>query len=198
MATLATDDFNRADTANGLGSNWATRWGQNGTDVFRIESNQVGIAATGGSGGPYNVGYSAVTWPNDQWSQCTVTDLGTAGDIGPTVRILGSSGVTFFPRTAGNGGYLVEWAGTSAPFSETIAGSSTGGVVNDVAYLEVQGTTYRARINGVQVLSATNSRNASGTAGMGVFWTGSDPYNADNWSGGDFAPDGIPVFWLGA
>lgn len=77
---LATDAFTRAD--GGLGANWTT---VTGTNAPALVSNGVRDIDVGGNDAAAR--YSAVTWPNDQYAECSITTASSANvGGGPMVR----------------------------------------------------------------------------------------------------------------
>lgn len=199
MTALATDNFNRAD-AGTLGSNWTTQAGQ--SNGFAISAN---TAIPDTIGGDCHVNYNAVTWPNDQYSQCLLAALiGTSDQagIGPSVRC-STTDTSLYRMVA-----CLAITNDSA-LSKFVAGSytliaqATAGwvVTTDTAYLEMQGTTLKGKRNSTQIFSTTDSSISSGRAGMSYSSTMTAAGN-DNWEGGDFSggttrPVKMASQWLG-
>lgn len=183
MTVLATDTFNRANDASiGTGASWARSDGDN----IPIISNQAG-KASGGTG--YALFYNtAATWPNNHWSQLTIKILANATDegMGPSVRMQATGG-------AGNA-YFVQASTTETRLYKKIAGAFTqlgsdaaACAVNDVLYIEVQGTTIVVKINGTTVITVTDASISSGNAGIWSSEGGTAADAIDDWSGGDFS-----------
>jgi len=179
MSVLATDDFNRGDNAD-LGANWTPNF-----NSFKIVSNVAEPNSVSG-----NVErYSGLTWPNDQYSQAALTGtLSTTDDegCGPGVRCSTASANTLYLAQADTNGsgharvYKVVDGSYTNLLNATQAWS-----VNDVYYLEIQGTTLIQKRNGTQIgSSATDSAIAAGAAGV---WGVQARGTLDNWEGGDFA-----------
>lgn len=181
MTTLATDDFNRADLAN-LGANWTAL-----DTTFAIATNQ---ASANGAGGVFSVRYTGVTFPNNQWAQCTIkatAETATDQGAGPCVRM-----------QAGGDIYLLQGNTVQTRIYKRVAGGFTqlgsdGPAVaaNDVLYLEIQGTQLIAKKNGATICGSPTDVGgiASGNAGL---WAG--PFNTinnvDDFSAGDFTAGG--------
>lgn len=184
MSVLATDNFNRAN-ANPIGGNWTTI---TGLSAMQIVSN----AATPSSLSPNDCGsyYNAVTWPNDQYSQAklTVVDTKTDGSgIGVAVRVAAAA------LTAYRVVLTHASPGTNVSLQRFLAGAFTrlwdrgaAFVDGDLVRLEVQGTTLRVFINGVQVgADFTDTNIASGNAGISYSSVATSA-SLDDWEGGDF------------
>lgn len=199
MATLATDDFNRAN--GGLGANWTT---QTGHTAFTIVTNQC-VAP-----GPSNFSsarYSGTTWPNDQWAQHTVISHGTTNtDGGPAVRVSTSGAQTFYFADINDADSASLGSSMSCSIHKcnagtfTTVGSASSFTVsaNDVIYLEVQGTSLVFKQNGTTKISATDSGITSGAAGI-AYWAGaSNAATIDSWSGGDFGGSVLSITSTGA
>ena len=184
MSVLATDDFNRAN-ANPIGGNWTTFSSEG---AMQIVSNAITPASVSSDSGAW---YNAIGWPNDQYSQLPVTILnGVSGaGLGPAVRV--ANGAQTYYRCA------VDHAGSgNVELVRAVAGSHTTlwtrtatFVDGDLVRLEVQGSTLRAFIAGVQVGAdfVDGSPITSGNAGI-AFSSGSvTSTSGDNWEGGDLA-----------
>lgn len=178
MAQLASDDFNRVDSAT-LGANWTPVVGTAG-----IVSNECGPKTFGGTDSIQR--YSAISWPNNQYSQITIrNNVAASGAPGPGVRL---SDVAFT-------GYVIYCNNDIAELARWIAGafasigSFTSPVAGDVVKLETSGTTLRVFVNGAVVLNVTDANIAGGWAGINC---GSDvARRLDDWSGGDTTEIGI-------
>ena len=80
MPQLASDNFNRADSAT-LGPNWTPVLGTAG--ILNNQCNPKTFDVNGLS----VQRYSAISWPNDQYSELTIVDNSVAsGGPGPVVR----------------------------------------------------------------------------------------------------------------
>lgn len=158
MTTLASDNFNRADSGN-LGANW--------TDIvanFSISTNE----AKPSSASAPSAKYTGVALPTtDQWAECTmgsVVETTTDEGGGPLICIV-SAGTTYLLLQ----GNLVQtriYTNTAGTFAQQgIDGPAVG--VGDVLYLERQGTTIVALKNGISICGTPLTLSiADGIAGM--------------------------------
>lgn len=171
---MATDDFNRADE-NPLASPWA-----NGglADQLKLVGNEVvGASATSKNQSSYYTG----TFDGAQFSQLTVTTLGSGTDLGPMVRCDPSGdGYCFLGNSSTE--QLCKFTNGTYSIISTI--SMPNLVVSDVMYIEADGTTIVCKVNGSQVLSTTDASFSSGNPGIFIY-----PNNSavDDWSGGNLA-----------
>jgi len=196
MTQLASDNFNRADGT--LGPNW-TQSVHNTT--FAISTNRFTQSVLGAGS---NYFWNAIAWPNDQWSQIlvavpwTLLPGGAGGGLDVDVRASGvttvtSNGYLFRVFTITTNSRLLD-KDVNGVFTQlaTDAGAAAAG---DINYLEAQGTTIVAKVNGVQVFSVTDSAVASGSAGIGGHMPGTLQFG-DNWAGGDFSIAGSTGGWV--
>ena len=183
MTVLATDDFNRANSAD-LGTSWDV---VTGNQSFQITSN----AAT-----PLNVvldaaeSYNAVTWPNDQYSQVLIPVVGTGvlgSGTGVGVRISASVETLYRIVVSDSGSEMGKFV--TGTFTQ-LATNSTVWANGDTAYTSVVGTTLQVKRNGTNLYSGTDSAIASGRAGITHSSTSQAGVNVDNWEGGDFVGAG--------
>ncbi len=182
MTILATDNFNRAN-ADPIGNPW-TSAGDGGQ--FKIVSNAATPNALGSDCSAFE---NTVTWPNDQYSQAKVTVTGTDG---------GGRGIGVGVRMATNRNYyrlaIDHASSNNVRLNKKVNGTSTQIwlrtvtlVDGDTLYLEVQGTTLIAKLNGVEIgASATDSSLSSGAAGICYSSTATSA-SEDDWEGGDFS-----------
>lgn len=194
MSTLASDSFTRADSGT-LGANWTNVTGFGAT--WSIVSNQ---ANTPGSASFHAAAYTGISWTgvNDQWAQTTVVAQTSGSDGGPSVRSA-TSAQTFYFFDINDADTTALGSSMSCSIHKCVAGSfsAVGAAVsltinaNDVLYIEVQGTSLLAKVNGTtQISGRTDSSIASGSAGL-AWWSGSsNAVKADDWSAGDFAGAG--------
>jgi len=179
MTTLASDNFNRAN-AGTLGANWIANIGNWG-----IVSNQASMT-TDDSLSCYDGG---ITWPNDQWSQCTTITPSAVinGGPGPTVRTA-ASGDTAYGMWAGSSGGISIQLANAGSFSTLSSTAGTTVTSGDVIYIEVQGTNIVAKKNAstISALSVSNSTLTAGKPGL-AGGDGGVTLVVDDWSGGDFA-----------
>lgn len=179
---LAFDDFNRVDSAT-LGPNWTAMTGTAG-----VTTNQAG-PLTFDVNGQSLQRYSAISWPDDQYSQLTVVDNASAsGCAGPAVRCSSVAATCYSANCNTGAGKLfkiVAGVGTQlGVFPATVAG--------DVVRLAIWGTRLFVYINGVVVLQVSDPTITSGSAGINC--GAATARRWDNWSGGDLLPlPKIPV-----
>jgi len=188
-AAISTDNFNRANGAASSGQPWTAITSTfSGTACVdgQIVSNQ--LANTGSN---HMGAYRTETYSNDQWATITMgtpalTTSSSPPFLGALVRWNGSTGylIVFFGSTpngfvgiyeaiAGSGSDLLAVSaspGTSSPFP-------TGTTLTAVA----KGSRISARINGVEMISITNTTVTSGQPGYLLFPT----VYADNFSAGN-------------
>lgn len=187
MSTLASDDFNRANTAT-LGANWTP---QNASNRFwQVSSNTAIPNSYANDTGEW---YSGITWPNDQWSQCTCNVGSTASaGVGPAVRHnAATTRYRLVASTAGSNNFELgkEVSGSFTLIWDRTSAFTSGNTVR----LEAQGTTLRAFNNGVQIgANSTDSSIASGPAGI-IYSSTDSGSSVDNWSGGDFSGTTWPI-----
>ena len=185
MSTLATDLFNGAS----LGANWTVDTGGAWTESGGV------IKETGLLSADSQIRYSAITWPNDQWSETTVGTAGTSGGAGvgygPIVRKASGATVTLYRFIVSAQGWELgkDVAGVFTSFS---SGTATTWAVGDTAYLEVQGSTLTAKKNTVNgqggTVIATQSDGTITTGWAGVMYSSNDVGigTVDSWQAGDF------------
>lgn len=181
MVALASDNFNRANQT-GLGANWTQFTAQ---PQFNISSNTA-VPADISTNDDFNF-YSAVSFPNDQYSkmQATVSDS-TGFGPGNVVRCNNTSGGNFYR-------YVTRHSGTNAIFDKQVNGTYTtvsnftGPAWNDgdTWQVNVVGTTLTWLLNGVSQRTDTDSAVTSGSPGISVS-TAVTSASIDNWEGGTF------------
>lgn len=166
MVTFA-DDFDRAD--GGLGANWIT-W----SSALSILSNQVAPPTTALHGAIY----ITLCDSNDNFSKITVATV--AGQFRCACR-----------RTDSSNYYMVNRNSTTLTLSKVVAAALTPLASTSVTFiagdtLEVRavGNLITAHVNGVQVLSATDSDLPTGKS-VGFAGSASTSLRLDSWSGGD-------------
>lgn len=181
MTTLASDDFNRADSA-ALGGGWTEV--QNTSWV--IASNMAVVTSTIC---PNVARYDALTAPDDQWAEMTIVTPGSTTDRGAGLILRAS------PSPATGTGvdiYLFQANAVETRIYKRVSNSYTqlgtdGPAVGagDVIYFEVQGDTLTAKVNGANVCGTPLTDTAL-TAGQPAIWSCRQSEN-DDWSFGDFA-----------
>jgi hypothetical protein len=188
MSALASDNFNRGDST-GLGANW-TGIGGGGFDVSGNKAVPHLL-----SGDQHSV-YTAISWPNDQYSLAKITVTGTAGtDQGVGVCVRFSSTVVTGYRlvidhaSPGTNVHLIEMTSGTGNILASWSQAFTDG---DTFSLEVQGTTLTVKYNGSVLGTATDSAHAAGNAGLAYSSTETSA-SVDDWEGGDFASSTYPL-----
>jgi hypothetical protein len=194
MAVLASDDFNRADspTLSGVGTPWIRA--QSVDNTFQIISNQCAPQIANADS---SCVYATVTWPDDQYSQATISNGGGGGvGTGPGLIVRGTTGLpaggTFYrlicDTTAGGARVSKVVVGVTTHLGSDIAGAWANG---DVAKFEAIGTLLSVYRNGVLVGTKTDSAITSGAAGLFYGETVTTP-RWDNWSAGSIDV-GVPA-----
>src|ERR1035437_2955559 len=134
--------------------------------------------------------YSGITWPNDQYSQFTNVHTDTGKTVACYVRYstTADTGYALFNLPGGAGFQLGK--DIAGVFTQ-LAVNATPAANGDVMTLAEVGTTLTAFKNGVQILTATDSSIASGSAGMYIN-TNAGTTIIDNWSGGSASNSPAP------
>ena len=178
-ATLATDNFNRAD--GGLGAGWTAI----SDGAMSIASQQV-IGTVGQNTGEIRTGE---TYASDQFSQISVTSTALSGGqwIAAAVRMqnsgqnayaglyywnFGSPELMLFLRTGG------AWTQLNAVNTAALAAGTT-------LKLQAVGSTISFLVNGAQRLSVTDTTLTGGAPGIMAYGNAT----ADNWAGQDATRD---------
>lgn len=199
MAELFYDDFNRADTASGLGPNWEVTRGVGG----QILGNRVSHGPSNGQGD--RIDPTLHPFPADQWAEYTVVGGGfTWAGIGVRVQANpsgeqkgyffwynGAQRIIAWHRVGSSGEQTLAYIGGSAQFS-------AGDVIRLSAVDEYTGETFdgvrlRAYINGVEVMSALDTHAGAWRTGQPGWncWGGGSTRGFDDYRAGDFsAPAG--------
>ena len=177
MATIFSDDFNRAD-ADSLGGAWTER----GAD-FDIVSNGVNIPNGGNSGGGYSTVYdSGHTYASADYSVQAKTKLLTGGGggylgvVGRRVNYSTDDSDGYFASIRPSSGRVRLWSRVSG-VATSIATTDAETINFDTFYtvkVDMNGTTIKELIDGSEILSATNSAlSAAGDGGL-MLSTGDD------------------------
>jgi hypothetical protein len=195
MAILASDTFDRADTAvdqsEHLGANWLTNTAGKFFKILTNEANPIDHA------NDLAERYSAITWPNDQYSKVTMALVSIAGlgtGCGPCVR-MSTSGTTqtYYLLACSTAGWQLQRF--KAGVFTSIASSSTTTFANgDIVELQVTGggstVTFVKKKNGTIFESGTTDASSpilTGAAGIGhSSSTGSDKA-VTSWEGGSLS-----------
>jgi len=180
-AATASDNFNRA--GGGIGPNWEIFGGLGAPNIY---SNAVGYPSTGTA---VAADWIANSFGNDQFSQATITGF-TPDDIwfvGAHLAHGPLSGYEAGISTAVSGHYLIDrWDnGTEV----NLATSAQLAALNDVVRLKIQGTRLTLFVNGIAILTTTDSTYTSGNVGFALRGSHTSTGLLDNWSGGDL--DGL-------
>jgi hypothetical protein len=121
-----------------------------------------------------------------------IVETNAAGG-GPAVR-LDSSKNGYFARTFWDGSVSIQRL--DAGSATEIAISSTGVfALGDTVRLEADGSTIRAKVNGGQVASATDSTHSTQTS-VGMIEVGANGALQDNFEGGALGGEGGGISWL--
>lgn len=189
-ANTAYDTFIRAD-ANPLSGNW-TAIGTTGSYVVsQLSSNGVLSTVNNKFGDSY---YTAVSFPNDQWSQSRVNVLAGASFIGASVRMTGGG--------SDDSEYGLSWNGATGAAATTLwvdyvnaagththiyifSGTSPTLSVGDLLTISAVGTTISIYLNRILLGTVTHTTLTGGHAG---FFIGPITLNTnakiDLWQGG--------------
>lgn len=182
MSVLASDAFTRAN--GGLGANWTTITGEGSP---QISTNRVRTTAVGTDS---EARYSAVSFPNDQYSQVAIiTSSSNSTGAGAIARASNSANTWYgaYGKNLGSATLTVVKCVAGAHSNLTSAGKTIAS--GDIVRIEASGTSISGYINGVlQSGPTTDSAIASGDAGVVVFADAGTTADAelDDWEGGDF------------
>lgn len=175
MATLFTDDFNRADEALTVSPNWKPRFG--GTlDTLNIVSNVVSTSADNG-----RALVDGIAFPADQWAEATV--LSRDAD----------AAVLYLRHNDSNDNYSCFYGASGLQIAKFVGGSfqtlASGGVSNSstshTVRFEVQGTLLKGFVDGVELASVNDSALTSGDVGFSLSL---GTTRVDSFSAGDLIP----------
>lgn len=195
MAVLATDDFNRADSAD-LGANWNP-----GIGPMQILSNKATWGSAAGDGSDAGENYSAISWPDDQYGQVAISGQDTTGS---------GSGIGIMLRYANSSNYYRIVVSGDAANNVVVAKVVSGGFTQittrtqawtngDILKVEVQGNTLKVFRNGVQLGANITGDAALATGGVGMFYSSSaNTIRADDFEGGDFSTASTGLAWIRA
>lgn len=180
---LASDDFLRANNTT-LGANWTTCQGVG--EGLGILTNQASFQTSGNRNGSY---YSAVTAPNDQYSQATAVALCSFSQ-GVIVRSITSGGVRnnyiagCNPNSFGGGNTLSRVWKEVAGTDTSLGTGATTLAPGQVWRLEIVGTNLTFKINGVTEIIVSDSDLTAGQFGLWAEHNVSNVAMFDDWSGG--------------
>jgi len=192
---LATDNFTRANNAD-LGTAWDENTGESEPGGFDIAGNTA-LPSNGGSDSSET--NNSVTWPNDQYSQVTLTNPtadGAGSGSGPTCRAATGATKTYY-RVVGNASGYDFGRKVAGTYTSLNSGTGTTFAAGNTLYLEVKTNGANAdwilKKNGTQFASGTDtSPIASGRAGIAHSST-STTADLSAWEGGDFAGGGSEI-----
>lgn len=181
MGQLASDDFNRADSAD-LGTNWDVISGSTGP--LNVNNNQArwNINVDDGSE-VYNGG---ITWPDDQYSEADIIGSSGSTGVGFGVCVRGSLGTNFYRIVVGVGAATDLEIGKFISAAYTVLGVAvaSGWVSGDRLRTEIAGSTLSMYKNGSLVTTRTDTSITTGKPGL-AYSSLMDAARADNWAGGD-------------
>ena len=188
MSILASDTFVRANNAD-LGTSWDECTGESQVGGFNISSNTAIPAAVSSDSSETN---NAATWPNDQYSQVTLTNPiadGVGAGSGPVCRAATGTTVTRY-RLIGNASGYDFARFVAGAYTSLSSGSGTTFAATNTLYLEVKTNGANAdwicKKNGTSFVSGTDTTPiASGRAGIAHSST-STTAALSAWEGGDF------------
>lgn len=187
MATLFTDDFNRADSSD-LGTNWAE---DNGNPA--ILTNRLRIPSDGGSAWVARTTTTAHAAAADV-KVTVVIVTGTGADGGPVARKSATAGTFYALDIYHNGSSwradIYRYNASYASAAANVAGANITHVAGDTYRFEVQGTALRAYRNGSLIVSGTDATiSAAGQTGCHAWSTVDfDDFQAEDFAGGAKAP----------
>ena len=177
---MATDNFNRADSAD-LGASWDVMTGETAMKILGNACYPSSVTSDA------TESYNAVAFANDQYSQVLVASIGADG-IGAGV------GIGLRMATGARTYYRVVACLSGSEIAKQVAGTytqlgtnATAWVIGDTLYVSVSGTTIQVKRNGSNLFSATDSAIASGRAGVSHSSNTTADSKVDDWDGGDLA-----------
>lgn len=193
-ATLATDNFNRADQSN------MTNW-LNTADHWQVVSNTSTPTSFGSDA--LSVYDGSVSWPADQYSQAKLTVTSTlGGGRGPGVVVRAvTTGPSYYRAVLDHAASNNVEVGRMVSGTYTVlTNRTTTWVDGDVLRLEVTGTgasrVLKIFRNGTQlgadIADASGGIDAANRPGLG-FSSSVTSASADDWEGGSMAAGGTVV-----
>jgi hypothetical protein len=185
---LASDNFQRAD-ANPIGGNWTT--GGGASNPQQLASHLVEATVNNAT---YCMSFwNPIVWPNDQYSEVTLFNLGGPGTnyIGAAVRMSSSAQTVYMGLVESGTQNLYIQKNVAGVVSNPAGPLATTVNVGDVFRLSAVGTLVTFYQNGVQMLQATDASIASGSAGMMHFNAATGTFTSSQisaWAGGNTLP----------
>ena len=184
QVSTATDNFTRAN-AGTLGANWTAI---NSISSLQIVSNTAESNTTSAYNGNF---YSAITFPNDQWSQCTISSIVSGGTPIAlcVVRVQAAAESFYYLQISGDGttsctiGKFA--AGTKTDLTSSCTPPHHPLIAGDQLTLTVVGSTLTGYLNGFKILQVADTTYTSGSPGV-VQYPGGLVTNItySGWSGG--------------
>ena len=190
---IASDTLERANctsscgSGGGLGSNWT----QSSSNYISVYASDGASGGDGYSNQYRGVGYySAASFTANQYAQVTNKNGMSDQDyIGISVRCSGSTssnmnaylGFVYYDESGTGNKYFKIAKLVNGTYTELASGTGASTAAGFVLYLSVSGSSLTLKQNGTQVLTATDSAVASGTAGI---FLGTSEYE-NTWSGGN-------------
>jgi len=182
------DDFNRAGP--GLGGDWTA------VDLNVLDISAFAVVPTVSAAHCVHY-WSANDFEDDQFAQCTITEINELSYVGLVLRLqVGALGHTYYAAYYGSDG-LVTISKLVNGTDVSVASVGITPTVGDIFRFEVAGTTLTAKVNGAAVTSYNDDSLAgsvgpytNGPPGISVFVSGG-PVSADDWSGGPIGVEGV-------
>ena len=185
--TVARDNFTRANSGS-LGANWTSNSGAFTAGTYTISGN---AAFSTGNGQQAASFWSANSFANNQYSEIVLSGsaLGTTNHGGgPIVRA--TAGDNYYrlyvnlQNIASNIGLIKVVGGVST----ALASATRTMALGDQIRMEIIGSTLNGYVNGVLVLTATDTSFSSGSPGIGGFVASNPTAFITAWEGGDIVP----------
>jgi hypothetical protein len=180
MAVVATDNFTgAADDQLANRANWSISTGN--LDTLSASAD---VANNDNTGNENNNFWDGDTFDDDQYSQGVMAGAGGSNFIGICIRAISNNCYSFY--AGGDSNYLADVIGGNWT---QIGFTTDPGVPSDVIYLQAEGTTLIAKIDGATIHTLTGEDSlSSGSAGLSGWCGGTDvDQRIDNWEGGNLA-----------
>lgn len=129
-----------------------------------ISSNQITASAGSATASIGLLKSSVVSAPDDQWGQLTISNYRAYDQVGVVLRMDGSANGYAFRSLSANV-YRIRKITAGSEVSIGSADASVTPTTGDVLYLEIQGTTLKAKVNGTDFLTTSDSTWSSGQFG---------------------------------
>jgi hypothetical protein len=181
MLALASDTFTRSNST-GLGANWSAIGAK---AQLNIASN---LAVPPSNAADAADIYTAIAFPNDQYSTIVVGATGAAGanaeGVGPMVRCASGGANTGYKAFCGDATGITTMFKSVAGTLTFLASNPQAWAPGDVATLVAQGTTISLYRNGALLLQVTDAAIAAGSPGIAYSSTVTGSPSIDAWEGG--------------